>query len=73
MGSTNSHDSAPMIARQAAAKNAMCHPKRAARNGVSDVVTAPPTCAPMFMMPEASPAYSPAKSAVMAQKQLWAT
>src|ERR1700723_3575956 len=67
-GSTMSQVIAPKMAKKAAAKNDICHPKCAAIRGVSDVVQAPPICAPMFMIPEVKPAYSPAKLALTAQK-----
>src|SRR6266567_3793828 len=68
-GSTMSQASAPKMAKRAATKNDICHPKCAAIRGVSEVVHAPPICAPMFMTPEDKPAYSPAKLALTAQKQ----
>src|SRR5580700_8518241 len=68
-GSTNSQARAPRIANDAAAKNDIRQPKCAAINGVSEAVQAPPICAPMFMIPEVKPAYSPAKLALTAQKQ----
>src|SRR5258707_6100728 len=64
-----SQASAPKMAKRAATKNDICHPKCAAIRGVSDVVHAPPICAPMFMIPELKPAYSPAKLALTAQKE----
>src|SRR5258705_5861234 len=68
-GSTMSQAIAPDAAKRAAIKNDICHPKCAAIRGVSEVVHAPPICAPMFMIPEVKPAYSPAKLALTAQKQ----
>src|ERR1700712_860514 len=68
-GSTTSQASAPRKARKAAVKKDVCHPKCAAISGVSDAVQAPPICAPMFMIPEIKPAYSPAKLALTAQKE----
>ena len=64
-----SQASAPRTARRAATKNDICHPKCAAIRGVSEAVQAPPIWAPMFMIPEVRPAYSPAKFALTAQKQ----
>jgi hypothetical protein len=70
-GSTISQAKAPNIANMVAVKNDASHPKWEAINGVSEAVAAPPSCPPIFIVPETMPEYSPAKSAVTDQKQLW--
>jgi hypothetical protein len=70
IGSMASHATAPSAAMEAAVTNDISHPKWAAISGVSEAVQAPPACPPIFMMPETPPTFSPAMSAVTAQKPL---
>ena len=46
------------------------HPKRCAIQGVSDAVTAPPICPPMFTMLEKTPELRPAMSTETDQNEL---
>jgi hypothetical protein len=70
-GFTPSHASAPAKASNAAARKEADHPNCWASHGVSVVVTAPPTCAPVFMIEETTPAFLPPISAVTDQYELW--
>ena len=54
-GSTSSQAAAPRRHRPAATRNDTVQPKWAAIQGVSEAVTAPPICAPVFMKPETEP------------------
>ena len=69
-GSTTSQTAELRKARTAATRKEVVHPKCAAMNGVSDAVTAPPSCAPIFMNPDTEPEKGPPMSALMAQKEL---
>jgi len=69
-GSTNNHRAPPAAARTAAKTKALFQPKRLARYGVKDAVTAPPIWHDMFITPETTPERSPAMSALTAQKEL---
>src|SRR5262249_9503768 len=62
----------PAAQRTAAVRNDAVHPYWPAIQGVSDAVTAPPICAPMFMTPETVPADEPARSALTDQHELCA-
>src|SRR5947199_7767455 len=69
-GSTSSHANAPMPHKHAATTNEAVHPYCAAIHGVSDAVSAPPACAPMFINPENDPENEPPISALTDQKEL---
>src|SRR5205814_7611088 len=71
-GSTSSHANAPRRHSAAATRNDAVQPNRAAIAGVSEAVTAPPICAPVFMKPETEPEERPAISAVTDQNELCA-
>jgi hypothetical protein len=68
-GFTSSQRSEPARQAPAATKNEVVQPKRSAIHGVSEAVTAPPTCPPMFIRPDTVPADLPAMSAVTDQKR----
>ena len=70
LGSTTIHDTAPVRHNPAATRNEAVHPKWLAIAGVSEAVTAPPICAPIFIKPETDPEELPAMSAVTDQKEL---
>src|SRR5471032_3356073 len=70
VGSTMSQAAAPSMHNTAATRNDAVQPKRAAIAGVSEAVTAPPSCAPIFMKPETEPDDLPAMSAVTDQNEL---
>ena len=67
LGSMAVHASAPIAAMAAAVAKDAFQPKWAAITGVNAAVHAPPTCPPIFMIPETTPTYSPLMSAVTAQ------
>src|SRR5579871_754969 len=69
-GSTIIHASPPRTHSPAATAKDAVHPKRLAIAGVSDAVTAPPICAPLFMIPETEPDEEPPISADTDQKEL---
>jgi hypothetical protein len=50
--------------------NDVTQPKRCATHGVSDAVTAPPICPPIFTMLEKTPELRPAISTDTDQKEL---
>src|SRR6185295_12950200 len=63
---------APNRHRAAATRNEAVQPKCNAITGVSDAVTAPPICAPIFIKPETEPDEVLLRSAVTDQKELCA-
>ena len=69
-GSTASQLAAPRTHNPAATRNDDVQPNRPAIQGVSEAVTAPPNCPPMFMNPDTKPEEVPAMSAVTDQKEL---
>ena len=65
-----SHSKDPAAHRAAATRNDAVQLKRWAIHGVSEAVTAPPICPPIFITPDTDPAEAPAMSAVTDQKEL---
>src|SRR5256885_1245351 len=66
-GFTTSHKNAPNAHNVAATRNEAVQPNWAATAGVSDAVSIPPSCAPMFMKPDTEPDDEPARPAVTDQ------
>src|SRR3984957_9137596 len=69
-GCTVIHRKAPTTASAAAMAKDAVQPNRCAIQGVSEAVTAPPTCAPMLTMLEKIPELRPAMSAETDQNEL---
>jgi len=65
-----SHIKDPAAHKTAATRNDAVQLKRCAIQGVSEAVTAPPICPPIFITPETDPAAAPAMSAVTDQNEL---
>src|SRR5260370_39520269 len=61
---------APITGRTAAMAKDVTQPKRCATHGVSDAVTAPPICPPIFTMLEKTPELRPAMSTDTDQNEL---
>src|SRR5512146_492766 len=70
VGSTSNQAIAPTAQSAAATRKEAVQPNRPAMAGVKEAVSAPPSCAPMFMKPETEPEDGPAMSAVTDQKEL---
>src|ERR1700748_3788113 len=69
-GWTTSQQMEPTTARTAAAQKELVQPKRCAIQGVSEAVTAPPICPPIFTMLEKTPELRPAISPETEKKEL---
>jgi hypothetical protein len=70
-GFTIHHASPPSAHRIAATRKEAVQPNRSAIQGVSEAVSAPPNCPPVFMNPETEPEEVPAMPEVTDQNELW--